>query len=422
MTLKIQDDGRMIYDMFLMKEGFKMGLYNKISNILLSGAKYIQHKDTDKLVNSILEIASFEKIDQLKPNKFDSVVFVTRFMFKHGGGLTSVLRIAKRLSERGINVYFTCPIDDRCAKMVSNAKINLPTYEANYILWNDALKMKFDFVITVQDTIMYYSRNLIGYQIYFVQDYEPFFNPIGDKYYLSKKAYELGEDIISLGDWNVRNIKRNSNVNYIGNIYSIDFPFEASEYPLTIRDYSNITLKKELTIAVYIKREPKRLPGIVMNLVNGLKEELEKKGITLNIYYFGLHKIEKPKYGINLGRITKKEIKALYEKSDFGMVASMTNISLVPYEMIACGLPVIEFMDGSYLDFLGDDTAILLESFSHQELTDKIISYIGRPELLNEMCIRARNKLINLSWDTSGKQFFDILESIAQSALKDKIG
>lgn len=395
-----------------------MGFYNRISNILVSGAKYIQHKNTDKLVNNILEIASFEKIEQLRPNKFESVIFVTPFMFKHGGGLTSVLRIAKRLSEKGIDVFFTCPVDDRCAEMVSNAKVNLPSYEANYILWNDALKMYFDFVVTVQDTIMYYSRKLKGYQIYFVQDYEPFFNPIGDKYYLSKKAYELGEDIISLGNWNVQNIKRNSNVNHIGDIYSIDFPFEASEYPLTIRDYSHINKKKELTIAVYVKREPKRLPGIVMNLVNGLKDDLEKNGIKLNIYYFGLHKIEKPKYGINLGRISKNEIKALYEKSDFGMVASMTNISLVPYEMIASGLPVIEFKDGSYPDFLGDDTAILLDSFSHQELTDKIVDYIGQPDSLNEMCTRAKNRLINLSWDNSGKQFYDILDSITKRNLK----
>ena len=282
----------------------------------------------------------------------------------------------------------------------------------------DALKLYFDFVVTVQDTIMYYSRKLKGYQIYFVQDYEPLFNPIGDKYYLSKKAYELGEDIISLGNWNVKNIKRNSNVNHIGDIYSIDFPFEASEYPLTIRDYSHINKKKELTIAVYIKREPKRLPGIVMNLVNGLKDDLEKIGIKLNIYYFGLHKIEKPKYGINLGRISKNEIKALYDKSDFGMVASMTNISLVPYEMIASGLPVIEFKDGSYPDFLGDDTAILLDSFSHQELTDKIVDYIGQPESLNEMCTRAKNRLINLSWDNSGKQFYDILDSVTKRNLK----
>lgn len=395
-----------------------MGLYNKINNILVSGAKYIQHKNTDKLVNSILEIASFEKIEQLRPNKFESVIFVTPFMFKHGGGLTSVLRIAKRLSEKGIDVFFTCPIDNRCAKMISNAKVNLPSYEANYILWNDALKMDFDFVVTVQDTIMYYSRKLKGYQIYFVQDYEPFFNPIGDKYYLSKKAYELGEDIISLGDWNVYNIKRNSNVNHIGDIYSIDFPFESSEYPLTIRDYSYINKKKELTIAVYIKREPKRLPGIVMNLVNGLKDDLEKNGIKLNIFYFGLHKIEKPKYGINLGRISKNEIKALYEKSDFGMVASMTNISLVPYEMIASGLPVIEFKDGSYPDFLGEDTAILLDSFSHRELTDKIIAYIAQPELLNAMCTRAKNRLINLSWDNSGKQFLDILDNISKRNLE----
>ena len=73
--------------------------------------------------------------------------------------------------------------------------------------------------------------------VYFVQDYEPYFNPIGDRYFLSKKAYELGEDIISLGNWNLQEINRNLNSNKIGKMYSIEFPFEASEYPLIQKNF-----------------------------------------------------------------------------------------------------------------------------------------------------------------------------------------
>ena len=95
------------------------------------------------------------------------------------------------------------------------------------------------------------------------------------------------------------------------------------------------------------------------------------------------------------------------------MVASMTNISLVPYEMIASGLPVIEFRDGSYSSFLGEDTAILLESFSHMELKEKLDNYIKDISQLNHLCDRAQEKIKNLSWDISGNQFVDILKKIS---------
>ena len=94
------------------------------------------------------------------------------------------------------------------------------------------------------------------------------------------------------------------------------------------------------------------------------------------------------------------------------MVASMTNISLVPYEMIASGLPVIEFADGSYGTFLGEDTAILLESFSSKELKNKMDNYINNIPKLNSLCEKAQNKIKKLSWDISAEQFKIILENI----------
>ena len=389
-----------------------MGVKNKLKNTLVSMCKYVIHKNSDLVVSKVLEISNFDRIIQPKVIQLNDIIFVTPYMSQHSGGLTSVLRIAQRLSERGLRVYFTCPNSDDCAGMISNAKVNLATYTANYITWQEANGRVFDFVIPVQDTIVYYARSLKGYLVYFVQDYEPYFNPIGDRYFLSKKAYELGEDIISLGNWNIQEINRNLNSNKIGKMYSIEFPFEASEYPLIQKNFEKLKERKEINMAVYIKREAKRLPGIVMNILERAYESFKEQGLVLNIYYFGLHKIEKPAVGTNLGRISKNEIRNLYNRCDFGMVASMTNISLVPYEMIASGLPVIEFADGSYKSFLGTDTAILLESFEYMELVNAIMHYKNNSNELELLCKKARKQIQNLSWDKTGREFYKILESI----------
>ena len=59
------------------------------------------------------------------------------------------------------------------------------------------------------------------------------------------------------------------------------------------------------------------------------------------------------------------------------MVASLTNISLVPYEMIAAGLPVIEFKDGTF-DYFSKETAILCD-LSYKHLEKEILYYVGKP-------------------------------------------
>ena len=391
----------------------KMVVKGKLKNTLVSMCKYAIHKNNDLIVSRVLEISNFDRIIQPKVAQLQNIVFVTPYMSQHSGGLTSVLRIAQRLSERDLNVYFTCPTSDDCTGMINNAKVNLSTYTANYITWKEANNKVFDFVIPVQDTIVYYARSLKGYLVYFVQDYEPYFNPIGDRYFLAQKAYELGEDIISLGNWNLQEINRNLNSNKIGKMYSVEFPFEASEYPLIQKNFKKLKERKKINIAVYIKREGKRLPGIVMNMLERAYESFKAQGMILNIYYFGLHKIEKPAIGTNLGKIKKSEIRDLYNRCDFGMVASMTNISLVPYEMIASGLPVIEFSDGSYTSFLGDDTAILLESFEYRKLVNAIMYYKNNTNELELLCEKARKRIQNLSWDKTGEEFYNILKTMA---------
>ena len=95
------------------------------------------------------------------------------------------------------------------------------------------------------------------------------------------------------------------------------------------------------------------------------------------------------------------------------MVASMTNISLVPYEMIATGLPTIDFIDGSYKSFMDEDTAILI-SLDYRDLVNKLEYYINNPQSLQKMQVRAFHRIEKLSWNNSCEQFWQILCKIVK--------
>ena len=62
-----------------------MGLIGKVSNSITSLSKYVQHKNTDRLVKQVLDIADFEPIIQTAPKKLENVIFVTPYMSKHSG-------------------------------------------------------------------------------------------------------------------------------------------------------------------------------------------------------------------------------------------------------------------------------------------------------------------------------------------------
>lgn len=117
-----------------------------------------------------------------------------------------------------------------------------------------------------------------------------------------------------------------------------------------------------------------------------------------------LHKKNHFDEATNLGKLSRHELYELYQKCDFGMTASMSNISLVPYEMLATGLPLIEFRTGSYRFFLGEDTALLID-FDYKELADKIIEAVNSPEILKLMHQKAEEKLGQLSWKNTCEQF-----------------
>ncbi|MDD5936975.1 MAG: glycosyltransferase, partial [Clostridiales bacterium] len=131
------------------------------------------------------------------------------------------------------------------------------------------------------------------------------------------------------------------------------------------------------------------------------------------IKYFGEAKSFSSEGGTNLGMLNKQELRNLYEEADFGLVASMSNISLIPYEMLGTGLPVIEFKDGTFEYFFPKDSAIMT-SIDAKDLYEALRDVIQNPEKLIIHQNNAERYLENLSWQKTGKQFADIMEAVKE--------
>ena len=379
-------------------------------------SKYIMSREEEKMLNRVLDIATFDVI-QNTPFVGNHIIAVMPSIHPHAGGTTSALRVFDYLAQNGYHVDVLCYDNDSIDEMLNNARINVPGFSGNFVSSVCANKKKYDICIATNWISVYFAKKLTGYKFYFVQDYEPFFTEIGDQSCLAKKTYELGFHLISLGKWNIEQIKQNcitkSKMDYI------DFPFEPKEYPYKKRDFSKYTKKKVVKLAIYTRRVGRRIPVITQHIIKNLGSELEKNGIKLEPIFYGLNPKDKVFYGKNAGKLSKNELRDLYYKSDFGMVASITNISLVPMEMHSCGLPLIEFYDGSYRFFLGEDTAILID-YDYKSLSKKILYYISHPNELEEMNEKARKSFQHCTWTNTCNQFKKIVDNCCHGISKNE--
>ena len=415
----------------------KEAMVREAKRRILSLAHFGEYLLQKKHIEGLLDIYDPSPVNNQKPQKCESIAFMITRMVRFHGGQTSVLRVGSELAKRGMKVYYLVYKKQSIEEMKKCAASNLPGYKgrcltlASYERRIEKGKLKKpDFVCASSwDTVSVIKRFADAYKLYFVQDYEPYFYRYGEEFLMCRSTYHQGLHMISLGSWNRDMIEnepdgmqitekagkgacgtQNSAVDVL-RIDTIDFPYEPGEYSGPARDYNGYAAKKKLAVAAYVKFYGKRLPGLIPYMLNNTARKLKQEGIELEILYFGEAKSFKAAGGSNLGQLTRNELNELYAKADFGIVASMSNISLVPFEMHAAGLPVIEFADGTYTHFLPADSAILTD-ISKTDIAAEILEAVRTPGKLEDMHNSAMKAMEGLSWEKTGGQFYRILTSI----------
>lgn len=383
--------------------------------IIIKMLKKIYHKIRLKrerdFMNNLTSFIDFEPIDNVKPQKIKTITFVIPEMLAYSGGHTSILRLGTQLCKLGYTVNYFSYIEQTKEEMIKNAKINLANYEGNLLPKSEMDNIKSDVVVATYWASVFFTKKMSGYKMYFLQDYEPYFYLYGETFLFAKKTYELGLHMVSLGSWNKYMVEKQCDITT--DIDIIDFPYEKNEYLRVERNYDSYKSKRNFKIAVYIKETGRRAPYIIQSILGKVKNEFSKENINLDIKYYGEDKYFECLEGENIGKLNKQQLSELYKEADFGMCASLSNVSLVPYEMLAMGLPLIEFEDGTYKYFLPEDSAILT-SFNWRDLYEELKKSINNPNIIKERAKIAYAALDTLSWETSGKQFSDILNKVIE--------
>lgn len=273
---------------------------------------------------------------------------------------------------------------------------------------NGLYKATGDVVIATGWSTAYLARAATGFheKFYFVQDHEVEFYPTGAERLLAGQTYHFGLSCICASPWLEALMRdryglwaRSFHLAYDPEIYAP----RSDEAP---RDDG------PLRIAVYARDHTARrcvaLSLLALELLAMDRDDFE-------VHFFGqaeLSFMEAPYAAMNHGVLTAPQLAALYRRCDVGICFSGTNYSLVPQEMMASGLPVVE-LDGESTRAIFPKGVVTLAGPDPRDIAAKLAKLLDTPTLRHDQAKRASGWVAGLSWDASAR--------IVEAAIRDRL-
>jgi glycosyltransferase involved in cell wall biosynthesis len=290
------------------------------------------------------------------------------------GGLRNIFRICRQLSNFGHNITAYCEPSSAADTDQSLAELIHTHYgPLNFaVRAGQPREQLFDVLVA---TFWRTARNVLTYpyttgRAYLVQDFEPYFYPMGDDYLAAESTYKFGLNIVTSGPWCAAKLK----ADYCVDADSFTFPVDHSAY------YDMRAQRNPKQIAFFARPEmPRRcfaLGCAALELVATVRPDIE---VTL---FGSSHPISTALRfrHRNLGVLSIPALSKLYNTSSVGIAFSTTNPSLVPYEMMACGLPVIDLdLPGADASYGGRNAAALARA-TPQDIADTILKLLASPD------------------------------------------
>lgn len=199
-------------------------------------------------------------------------------------------------------------------------------------------------------------KSSVGEIMYFVQDFEPSFYPMGSEYILAENTYRQGLYAITSGPWCEHLLKRE----YGMEADSFRFPVDREIY----RPEAAGGAERRKRVIYFAKPEMPRRCFLIGTMA---LREFHRLRPDYEILFFGSGSAKQypQDYPVSYLDIvpTLEDLAALYATSSLGLVFSTTNPSLVPYEMMSCGLPVVDLdRPGNEVNYDGrHDIALLAD-------------------------------------------------------------
>lgn len=297
---------------------------------------------------------------------------------RSSGGHMNAYRFMKYLEDAGYDITLFIYSAQKYPK-VSLAGIEdmlshsggYPQLNAKYRLYDPEIGItgNFDGIVASDWPTAYaawrYERNVP--RLYWVQDFEPFFFPAGPDYIVAENSYKLGYQGIACGPWLAGKVTEAGGMPCAYYDYEVD----SSRYTRT-----NDARRDEV---FFYARPTTARRGTEFGLL--VLDELHRRrpDIVINIAGWDMSTEHLHFPFVNHGTLDVSELPALYNRCASALLISLTSVSLLPLEVMACGVvPVVNDADNTRIS-LHNNPGIDYVPLSPGRMAEHLIAAVDAP-------------------------------------------
>jgi glycosyltransferase involved in cell wall biosynthesis/SAM-dependent methyltransferase len=307
--------------------------------------------------------------------------------FRRGsGGHSTIYNLLSRLEERGhtVSTWLFDPVGRHAGEWPAVIRGNLREFfrpisgpvHKGFDEWfgaDVALATGWDTVYAVQRLPHCRAR------AYLVQDHEPEFFAASAESVFAERTYGEGLYTIAASPW-------------LSDLVQRRYGARGSSFQLGVDHgvYRPRDIPRRRDTVIFYAREVTPRRAVPLGLL--ALQELQRRRPDVRFVLFGNDgPIEAPFAYDDLEVASPEELSWAYSEATVGLSLSLTNYSLIPQEMLACGLPCVELSGRAIESVFGADGPIELASADPTQIADALERLLGDPGLRER---RARDGLV----------------------------
>ncbi len=323
------------------------------------------------------------------------------------GGHVNIFRFVAGLEEMGFECRIVIVGPSHCQ---SGAQARAAICEhfnpvrADVVLGEEGMQPAF-FTIATSWQTAYYVRNFNGTsrKCYFVQDFEPFFFAHGSEYLLAEQTYRFGFTGITAGDWLAAKLA----ADYGMQTRAIGFSYDRHLYAPQPRKAGGVR-----QVFFYARPPtPRRAFELGIMVLDAIAKKLPDVHFILAGWDTSGYALPFPHR--NAGSVALADLPALYRECDAALVLSLTNLSLLPLELMACGCPVVSNRGPNVEWLLTPEVAVLADP-TVEALSEAVVALLddeGRRQALIEAGLALAERT---DWAREAEKFARTLEDMIE--------
>jgi glycosyltransferase involved in cell wall biosynthesis len=332
-----------------------------------------------------------------------------------GGGHMTIFRIVKSLEQRGhrCSIWVDDPhgLEKSSAGLGRRVREHFQDVAADVQLgfagWTGA-----DVAVATGWQTVYPTMRLPGCaeRAYLVQDFEPDFYPASSERVFAEHTYQLGLKCIAASPWLAQQLRDR-------------YDADATPFSLGVDhgEYTQVDIERSANTVVYYARNFTARRAVELGIL-ALQEVVERRPQTKIVFFGTDHIIKAPFTFEHLGVVGADRLRQLYSEATVGLSTSLTNYSLIPTEMMACGLPVVELAGRACESVFGPGSdAIALAQDDPVDIADHICALLDDPQRWERQSHAGLEFVAGQSWENAFAVVADTLTELFAERVRTEL-